>query len=758
MTYIHSFRNACTVAALLFFGSLLPGAAFMNEVWHLEGYIASGNTTSAGTLTRIHGTVKFTADQIQFSTNIGNFTRQAPLEGMNYYNERKEGQHIVENTRAQLTSVDQSTFVLNYASMILPFQLFKSYECIGAVLTRRAVSSRLFPFDEQSVELWLQPDRYEGSGIVFKSSAFSISINTFNQSEQITIGGSPISGFFMEDEDEKIQLHSPSNLNEFHDNFLEEIRTLVETFPHYDVSGKLVAKTDIYQLIDWGVTRYIHLGDGRLFWFSVDARIRESFLTELETGSIHSYDRWIEDSEMECGVLEQKLWFESSFNAQAAPMASPTLQDARANVATTAASPKRNVALVKVLHGEAYEVSDGIQRPLKLDDWISEGSVVKTGEKSFVKLIFLDKSMMNMGSNSEMKVERYSVDDAAVIDRVKGYIRSKATKDYLRIQENKSKLFIKTSNCVHGVRGTEFELTYNEENGIGTTALQMIEGSVEFTNLITGVTSLVSNQDSIVAQGPINGGGIAGPEITVLDPALQSLTSGALQSMGVVVPPASSESVVFRIRNIGQTALTGVKPVIRGVHAADFSITQLPEETLSPITGEGILRIVFTPSAPGLRQAVLEIPSSDANENPFVVNLEGSDSPFAAWSGGTSFGADANGDGVDNGLAFLLGAANPGANALALIPAATHENGNLKLTFGMLNADNRRVASLSVEYSGSLGNSDPWIAAQVPDTTGIVNGVNFIVNQGNPHNSVTAIIPVSGARSGRLFYRLKAME
>jgi hypothetical protein len=175
-----------------------------------------------------------------------------------------------------------------------------------------------------------------------------------------------------------------------------------------------------------------------------------------------------------------------------------------------------------------------------------------------------------------------------------------------------------------GVRGTEFDISYGEENGIGTTELLMLEGAVEFNNLTTGVTTLVSHQDSIVAQGPTNGSAITGPEINVLGRTLQSFTSGvSVQSLGAVAPSASSEPVVFRIRNVGQTPLTGVKPQIRGLHAADFSIVQLPEETLSPITGEGTLHVVFTPSTLGTRQAVLEIASSDPDESPFLINLEG---------------------------------------------------------------------------------------------------------------------------------------
>ena len=132
---------------------------------------------------------------------------------------------------------------------------------------------------------------------------------------------------------------------------------------------------------------------------------------------------------------------------------------------------------------------------------------------------------------------------------------------------------------------------------------------------------------------------------------------------------------------------------------------------------------------------------------------------YEAWSGGAAFGADANGDGVDNGLAFLLGAANPNVSALSLLPTVSQSGGNLTMTFSMRNLANRGSASLNVEHSSNLGISDAWLAsAVVPDVGGIsptVNGVTFNVTLSSPNNAVTATISSSEAASGKLFGRLK---
>jgi len=138
------------------------------------------------------------------------------------------------------------------------------------------------------------------------------------------------------------------------------------------------------------------------------------------------------------------------------------------------------VAVVKLIRGEADILTLGKTTKLKVDDWVENGAVVKTAERSFVKLVFIDKSQMNVGPNSEMKIESFSGKDSGVIDLVKGKIRSQVTKDYLQIKDkDKSKLFIKTQNAVMGVRGTDFMISTNGTN----TSTILFEGEIVFNKL-----------------------------------------------------------------------------------------------------------------------------------------------------------------------------------------------------------------------------------------------------------------------------------
>lgn len=143
-----------------------------------------------------------------------------------------------------------------------------------------------------------------------------------------------------------------------------------------------------------------------------------------------------------------------------------------------------------------------------------------------------------------------------------------------------------------------------------------------------------------------------------------------------------------------------------------------------------------------------------------TYDLVGGGSAYSGWSGGEPFNGDKNGDGVPNGLAFLLGAAAPDANAIGLLPEVTNNAGGLVLSFSVLNAANRGPALASVEWSNDLGQADPWTGnrAVVPEASGVVNGVSFVVTPNGNLNDVVATIPAGEAAAGKLFGRLSGTE
>ena len=132
---------------------------------------------------------------------------------------------------------------------------------------------------------------------------------------------------------------------------------------------------------------------------------------------------------------------------------------------------------------------------------------------------------------------------------------------------------------------------------------------------------------------------------------------------------------------------------------------------------------------------------------------------FESWAGGTTtFTADTNNDGVSDGVAWLLGATQPTTNAQSLLPAGNSDVGaDLVMTFNCLNAASRGSSVLSIQYSQDLGVTDLWATNTVviPEVSGTVGGVVFVITPNGNVNEVQATIP---AAASSIFGRVSGSE
>jgi hypothetical protein len=155
-------------------------------------------------------------------------------------------------------------------------------------------------------------------------------------------------------------------------------------------------------------------------------------------------------------------------------------------------------------------------------------------------------------------------------------------------------------------------------------------------------------------------------------------------------------------------------------------------------------------------------PNLQASPSMVSVTTLAAGSPYNTWATGNEpFGGDANGDGVQDGIAFLLGAATPGTDASGLLPTPILSGSNLVMTFNCLPTTDRGSATLKVAHSNTLAGWTPTVAV-VPDADQPTadNGVTFVVDTVTeaPLNKVTATIDSAEAAVGKLFGRLEASE
>jgi hypothetical protein len=208
------------------------------------------------------------------------------------------------------------------------------------------------------------------------------------------------------------------------------------------------------------------------------------------------------------------------------------------------------------------------------------------------------------------------------------------------------------------------------------------------------------------------------------------------------------------------------------VSAADFGNAGSATVSIGVVAerSPGVFTVQATPTTAGTLQLKVNATAvlQDVAGNVLVATPPVQDdtlitvlTQYATWAGGAAFNADTNGDGVPNGMSWLLGATNPSANASGLLPVPTDEAGKLVLIFRCLKTAKRGAAALKIQYSNDLGQLDPWTSheAIVPDAASSIGDVVFdITADADPtFINVRAEIPARAASaSGRLFGRLYA--
>ncbi|AUN98174.1 hypothetical protein C0V70_08650 [Bacteriovorax stolpii] len=140
---------------------------------------------------------------------------------------------------------------------------------------------------------------------------------------------------------------------------------------------------------------------------------------------------------------------------------------------------KTPIASVAKIRGNVTKLLPGALEATVLEagDQLPEDTSIVTGPKSFVKIVFIDKSELNMGPESKIVISEMNPNEqVGIISLLKGRIRTEVEKSQKPNSQNQNKFYIRTRTAALGVRGTDFQTIYNPENRM--TSLLTYKGAV----------------------------------------------------------------------------------------------------------------------------------------------------------------------------------------------------------------------------------------------------------------------------------------
>ena len=153
-------------------------------------------------------------------------------------------------------------------------------------------------------------------------------------------------------------------------------------------------------------------------------------------------------------------------------------------------------------------------------------------------------------------------------------------------------------------------------------------------------TLTLPNNDTDEGSFQISLTGTAPPAEIAIEQSAVDISDGGLKDFGGVVV-ASTADLTFAIKNTGGVNLVlsgATKVTVSGTDAALFSVVSQPASPVAP-GGSVPFTVRFAPISGGAKTAHLTIANSDADENPFDIDLAGT---------GLTFTADTDGDGLND--------------------------------------------------------------------------------------------------------------
>jgi hypothetical protein len=143
----------------------------------------------------------------------------------------------------------------------------------------------------------------------------------------------------------------------------------------------------------------------------------------------------------------------------------------------TSFSNPNEIGKVLKMKGLVIAKRENLQVELKVNSKIILNDTITTKKSSFLKVEFSDKTTITIGPNSEMNIEKFTLDKGSIFKLVKGQFRTKVDKKITK----EDKVLINTNLASLAIRGTEFLTNSYIVQGKSVTDTALLKGSIQTT-------------------------------------------------------------------------------------------------------------------------------------------------------------------------------------------------------------------------------------------------------------------------------------
>ena len=235
----------------------------------------------------------------------------------------------------------------------------------------------------------------------------------------------------------------------------------------------------------------------------------------------------------------------------------------------------------------SVSIANGKETPrlAVINDTVTSGTVIRTGDNSYAVLKFDDGQVANLEPNTTFQVRNYTYDPQLV---EKSNIVFSMFKGGMRFvsgligQRNPKAFRLATPNATVGIRGTDFLLVIKN----GQTYIKVLSGSVNLTNaagtmtFTAGQTALVTSATAaptVVAAAAVPAGTFTGAIAINLEEALAAqAAAGQAATLQAIAEAAAAEAAATQVAGGeaagGAAAATTTAVVATGVSATTIAI------------------------------------------------------------------------------------------------------------------------------------------------------------------------------------------